>query len=105
MRDSECDCHRKGKRQMSITLYEEVDYQRICYVARYYNANYYACAIVAVASYHEGELFDWAAYMGGCPADLPQLDGTTHVAQHGDKISREDAAHFFPDLPIERYRG
>lgn len=94
---------------MPIELFREERgnelYERLCYVARYFNANYYACAVVASVNYFNRQLYDWAAYMGGCPADVPEADAVAHVAENGDKLSREDAAYFFPDLPIERYRG
>jgi hypothetical protein len=61
---------------------------------RYCNANYYACAIVAVVT----EGIDWAAYMNGCNAKITREDALEQVAEDGDKLSEKDARHFFPDI-------
>jgi len=62
--------------------------------ARYYNANYFATAIVA--SITEG--IDWAAYIGGADPMLPEDKAVKYVGDYGDKLSAEDAYHFFPDM-------
>lgn len=82
-----------------------VKHSREIRTARYSNANYQACAIVAAVNYHDGELFDWAAYIGGCDHRLREREAVAWVAENGDKMSRRDAAHFFPSLPINKYRG
>jgi len=63
---------------------------------RYYNANYYATAIVAVIT----EGVDWAAYIGGAPADLPERETVEFVAARGCKLSKNDAKHFFPEITL-----
>ena len=72
---------------------------------RYSNCNGYAAAIVAVANYYNGELFDWGLYWGGASVDAQALKAANYVARHGDKMSEADAAHFCPNLPIEKYRA
>ena len=63
---------------------------------RYYNANYYATAIVAVIT----EGIDWAAYIGGANYQLPQKEAARYVADRGDKLSEQDARYFFPDIDL-----
>jgi len=60
--------------------------------ARYYNANYHACAIVAVVT----KGVDWTAYISGCPADISEQKAVEFTAQKGCKLSEMDARHFFP---------
>lgn len=75
-------------------------------VGRYFNANGIGTAIVAVVNYHEGEVFDWAAYIGGSKRGARREEWAVEdVAKSGCKISVRDAKHFFPSLPIERYRA
>ena len=64
--------------------------------ARYYNANYYATAIVA--SITEG--IDWAAYIGGADPDISEENAVEYVRDCGDKLSESDARHFFPDIKL-----
>ncbi len=73
--------------------------------ARYYNANGYAMAVVAVVNHDNEELFDWAAYMNGCSANISEREAWEWVAEYGCKLSRADASHFFPTLDIDHYRG
>jgi hypothetical protein len=73
--------------------------------ARYYNSMGIGVAIVAVVNYYEGELFDWAAYIGGSKKGAEREEWCTEdVAAHGCKLSRADAMHYFPELDIGRYR-
>jgi hypothetical protein len=64
--------------------------------ARYYNANYYATAIVAVQT----EGIDWAAYIGGAPHSMNMADASEFVAENGDKLSRTDARYYFPLIEL-----
>jgi len=64
--------------------------------ARYFNANYYACAVVAVITHG----VDWAVYMGGCDYKLPWKEANEFVAEYGCKLSAEDARYFFPDIKL-----
>lgn len=66
---------------------------------RYYNANYYAVAIVA--SITEG--IDWAAYIGAPNYELEEEEAVKYVAKWGCKLSANDARHYFPDIKL-RYR-
>ncbi len=74
---------------------------------RYGNSNSFVSAIVAVITPDtENEIIDWTAYMGGSNRCQKKVDGIRHIADStGNKISREDAEHFFPDLPIRLYRS
>ena len=63
---------------------------------RYYNANYYATAIVA--SITEG--IDWAAYIGGADYTVSEELAVEYVRDYGCKLSKSDARHFFPDIKL-----
>jgi hypothetical protein len=63
---------------------------------RYYNVNGYATAIVAVIT----EGIDWGAYIGGANHNLPEQLAVEWVARAGDKLSKSDAQHFFPDIKL-----
>ncbi len=64
--------------------------------ARYYNANYYATAIVAAVT----EGIDWAAYIGGADHTVSEEEAVQYVAAKGCKLSEEDARHYFPDIKL-----
>jgi len=72
----------------------------------YSNANGITVAIVAVVNYRKdtGAMFDWAAYIGGSRLTEHQEDCVEEVARKGCKMTKKDAAHFFPGLDITRYR-
>jgi len=69
---------------------------RTLITGRYYNANYYATAIVA--SITEG--IDWAAYIGGAPVFAPEAEAVEYVCAYGCKMSEPDARHYFPDIKL-----
>jgi len=50
---------------------------------------------VAPVNYHNGEVFDWAAYIGA--------GGEIDVAEHGEKMYKSWAVAMFP-LPPDLYR-
>ena len=78
---------------------------REVHCARYCNTNGFAAAIVAVVNRDDdGSVFDWAVYFGATDKTWDRQDAVDAAADHGDKLSFEDAFYFFPDLPIERYR-
>ena len=64
--------------------------------ARYYNANYFATAIVA--SITEG--IDWAAYIGGADHTIPEEAAVEYIRDYGCKLSESDARHYFPDIKL-----
>lgn len=64
--------------------------------ARYYNANHFAVAIVAVIT----EGIDWAAYIGGDDGTQRERETIAYVRDNGCKISEEDARHYFPDIEL-----
>jgi len=70
--------------------------ERTIIEGRYYNANYYATAIVAVVT----EGIDWAAYIGGASHILPEQQALEFVAAKGCKLSERDAMHFFPEIAL-----
>jgi len=74
----------------------------------YWNTNNIATAIVAVATYFSGQLFDWAAYIGGSPQTEHEEDAYNEVAQWGAKLDRDLAAYLARrkgySLPPELYR-
>jgi hypothetical protein len=53
------------------------------------------CAVAAV-NYFDGELFDWAAYLG--------RGNMEQVAMYGEKIEPKISVMLFPELPAEKYR-
>ena len=63
---------------------------------RYYNANYYATAIVAVIT----EGIDWAAYIGGALPGITEKDAVEFVAEKGCKLLEKDARYFFPEITL-----
>lgn len=74
--------------------------ERILVEGPYYNANYHACAIVAVITHD----IDWAAYINGCDYKLPWKEAYEFVAEQGCKLPRKDAKYYFPDIKLP-YRG
>ena len=73
-----------------------MNHDRGTQTARYYNSNGFAVAIVAVVNYHDGELFDGSAYIGGTDRCWVAQDAIDWVTEKGDKIKAGDAFHFFP---------
>lgn len=74
-------------------------------VARYFNVNGFAGAIIAVIKFNPDDTMrDWSAYWGGCDLTMHKDDAVKWVAQNGDKISLSDAQYYFPDIPPARYR-
>ena len=74
-------------------------------VARYWNVGI-GIAIVAVETHFNGKLMDWAAYIGGSVRGAQREEWAIHdAAQVGAKLSQKTATHFFPELPINQYRG
>lgn len=72
---------------------------------RYINVNGFASAVVASLTFRgSGNLYDWTVYWGGCDKTRREHDCLEWVADHGARMSVEDAAHFFDDLPIGLYR-
>ena len=85
----------------------ELNIHKLLCPTRYWNANGFAGAIVAVLTLGScsDDLIDWSAYIGGCDLTSRAEEAERWVAKHGNKVSREDAEYYFPDLPIELYRG
>lgn len=75
--------------------YFEEEAHQTKYEGRYWNANGRGIAVVAVV--HQG--CDWAAYIG---ADNGQRehDCLKWAAEHGAKLSAQDAKHFFPEIKL-----
>ena len=69
---------------------------RTLVTGRYYYANYFATAIVAVIT----EEVDWSAYIGGADYHIPKREAIEYVAENGNKLSKKDAQHFFPDIKL-----
>jgi len=69
---------------------------RTLITGRYYNANYYAAAIVA--SITEG--IDWAAYIGGAPVSAPEAEAVEYVRDYGCKMTESDARYYFPNIKL-----
>jgi hypothetical protein len=81
------------------------EWKRETQTARYYNCGHDgAVAIVAVLTYFDDELFDWAAYIGACADTSKESIAVKRVSEYGCKLYTRDAEHYFPDLPVERYR-
>jgi len=64
--------------------------------ARYYNANGFAVAIVALITLN----IDWAAYIGGTDLTERQEDAIDWVSRKGCKLSGKDARYYFPDIEL-----
>ena len=69
---------------------------RTMIVARYWNANYYAGAIVAVIT----EGIDWSAYIGGADYKLHRKEAYEYVRDYGGKLSEDDARYYFPNISL-----
>jgi len=63
---------------------------------RYYNANGFAVAIVAVIN----EGCDWAAYIGATDGDVPMEQTVEFVARHGCKVEQALAEAVFGRLVL-----
>lgn len=63
---------------------------------RYYNANYYTTAIVAVITTG----IDWAAYIGGAPHDVSEREAVQFVADRGCKLDEKFARFIFPNIEL-----
>ena len=57
----------------------------------------YPC-IVAVATYCDEKLLDWAAYIS------EDSDDAEYVGKHGLKLPKNVAVYFFDHLPSNKYR-
>lgn len=73
-------------------------------VGRYWDTEETAITIIAVVMYAKGRLFDWAAYIGGTPPYCTREKTIEFVSKWGEKLLKEDAQHFFPQLPPDVYR-
>lgn len=84
---------------------EEGYFQEGCQ-ARFVNSGGIAMTIVAVLSYNDGRLMDWAAYWGGSRFSK-EIEVCHDIAEYGCKLSREDAFYFFKgkQFPKKKYRG
>lgn len=77
---------------------------RLIKVARYYNANYFAIAVVGVVTLINNEPFDWACYIGATPSDYPYVHTIEYVWKYGVKLSEKEARFYFPELKNVPYR-
>ena len=78
---------------------------RVVHVARYCCTGDAAAAIVAVVNFKaDASVFDWTVYFGATRSTWREQDAVDDAAKCGDKMSKEDACYFFPDLPAERWR-
>jgi hypothetical protein len=79
---------------LSLLRSKRYEFEPNCFEGRYYNANGFACGIVA--SIGAG---DWAAYIGGFD---PQSEKAClqFVAKYGATLSEKDARHFFPEIEL-----
>lgn len=67
----------------------------------YWNQNGLGIIIVAIEGYAD----DWAAYIGAANwKGASEEESIRYVCERGCKLSRNKAAAWFPNLPIERYR-
>ncbi|OGC94150.1 MAG: hypothetical protein A2W25_12260 [candidate division Zixibacteria bacterium RBG_16_53_22] len=71
--------------------------------SRFWNCGDRAVVIAASINYLDGYIFDWAAYIGSASPASEEY-AAEYVVEHGNKLSRDDAAYFFPDMPIVRWR-
>lgn len=92
------------KQMLDNRLYITLSSGKILTRALYGNANGFAWAIVAVINLYGETMIDWSAYLGGCDFTQVERNCLEWVAAKGNKLSLADAEHFFPYLPIEKYR-
>jgi hypothetical protein len=71
---------------------------------RFENVGEHAVVVVAVVNYDDGDVFDWAAYIGVGSSDN-EMDCYEQVAERGNKLSERDAQYYAPHLPIQKYRS
>lgn len=79
--------------------------------AMYQNTGEVGIAVVAVVSLCRSSMvgtwtpIDWAAYIGGSVRGAEkELWAIEDAMKSGNKLSRRDAFHFFPNLPTIFYR-
>ena len=75
---------------------------------RFYCIQSQTIAIVAVITEFDGQLFDWAAYIASVPPQparaVSERETSVFAARHGAKLAKQDAVHYFPDLPAGKWR-
>jgi len=80
-----------------------MEYKKRTY-SKYFNANYKAACIVAVANFRGDTIFDWAVYINGVDPSWTEREATEFVASCGCKMAEKDAKALFPFLPAGKYR-
>ena len=87
------------KTQLHYKFYENS--HQLHLEGRFWNSGGKQLAIVACIT----KGVDWAAYIGtDAPNSYREDETLKYVAEHGCKLSEEDATHFFPDIELP-YRG
>lgn len=69
-------------------------------VTEHITAMFAGRTVIAVVNYHDGELFDWAAYQAS-DNRMPAHE----IADHGDKMSSSQAFELYPQLASEKWRA
>ena len=59
--------------------------------------------VVAVITYDDGQIMDWAAYIGITVKDSPTAN-TEDIAKNGAKLYKREAVALCLGLPPEKYR-
>ncbi len=72
--------------------------------AAYHNLAEFAVAIVAVITKIDGEIMDWAAYIGGSLSTQQEQVAIDGAVERGNKLTPREAMFYFPHLPAEKYR-
>jgi len=77
--------------------YSYYEFDQNHYEGRFWNPQGKQIAVVAVVT----PGVDWAAYIGtDAPNSWKELDTCDWAAEHGAKLSAEDAHHYFPEIKL-----
>ena len=86
-------------KQLPYYCFKETDCKKYL-EGRFWNQGGKQLAIVAIVTQF-GVKGDWTAYIGtDTPDSYEEEDTLMAVAEHGCKLSEEDAKHFFPDIEL-----
>lgn len=88
---------------MGYWIFYEDDHKRQL-EGRYWNPgidcfpNLNICIVASITKAPNGDIFDWAAYIGADPEANTEETALKTTTKYGTKLSEKDARYFFPDI-------